>query len=126
MYDESSLSGSDPTDAEWALAWTRFHLRDTSNTNPEYSDEELNAVLTGTAWAHEDVTYYRPHVAAASIILGDPNRATSESLLGNSISMRGANATANGIRSAGAWVDALIESLAGAAPPSGRSLTPVF
>lgn len=125
-YDDTDLSGSDATVAAWALAWARFYLRDTSVTDPEYSDAELTAVLTATAWEHDSVTYYRPHVAAANIVLGDPDRASSESVLGNSVTLRGASAVANGIRSAGAWVDALISTAAGVTPPSGRTLEPRF
>ena len=125
-YDPLDLTPNDTTDGTWALAWTRFLLRDTSAT-PAFADAELNAVLESTAFEHETVTHYRPHVAAATLIESDPDRATSESILGVSTTTRSPTAIASAIRKSGRWVDDRIEAATGGVrPPSGRELTPVW
>lgn len=125
-YDSGDLNPNDTTSSDWALAWTRFLLRDTSTT-PAFADAELTAVLESTAFEHETVTYYRPHAAAASLVESDPDRATSESILGVSSTTRSPTAIANAIRRAGRWMDDLIEAAtSGVRPRSGRELTPVW
>ena len=125
-YDSTKLALADATSAVWALAWTRFFLRDTS-TPEAFTDAELNAVLAAHAFTSEDDdVYYRPHVAAAALIRSDPDRAMSEGLLGANITNRDPASVARSIRAAGAWVDDLIELAAGERPPTGRTLVPVF
>jgi hypothetical protein len=124
--DTVALALADATDITWALAWTRHYLRDVSST-PTYSDAELTAHNTAFAFTAEDTfAYFRPHVTAASIILADPDRAMNEGVLGAYVTHRSPRAIALAIRSAGAWVDDLIEAASGERPPSGRTLTPVW
>ena len=125
-YDQSKLALADATSAVWALAWARFMLKDTGDTEV-YSDTELLAFLTATAFTSEDDdVYYRPHVVAAALVKSDPDRALSEGLLGASITNRDPGAVARAIRAAGRWVDDLIETTSEERPPTGRTLTPVF
>ena len=124
-YDPSALTPHDTTSIAWALAWTRFTLRDTAS-EPQYRDEELLAALEARAFTHDSVAYYRPHIAAAALIVSDPDRATTETLLGSMFTTRKPNAIAKAIRAEGAWVDDLIETAAEARPPTGRTLRPVF
>jgi hypothetical protein len=130
-YDLSALTPSAPTSLAWGIAWTRFILRDT-NATELFSDTELVAILTAHAFTVEDdspsgsTTYYRPHVVAANLIQSDPDRALSEGLLGATITNRDPGSIARSIRSAGRWVDDLIETESGSRPPTGRTLTPVF
>jgi len=51
-YSTSDLALNDPTDADWALAYVRFALRDKPNDanafpSDSLEDEEINAALTG-------------------------------------------------------------------------------
>lgn len=130
-YNPAKLDAVDVTDVEWALAWTRFLLRDTGDTEV-YSDAEAFAIIKATAWAYTNpsgvtVTYYRPHQAAASLIESDPDRAIQESILGVSTTVRTPGSAAASIRRAGRWVDDLIIAATdGVRPPSGRELTPVW
>jgi hypothetical protein len=125
-YDQSVLADADATDLAWAIAWTRFLLKDTSSTET-YSDTELTAVIKATAFTAEDDTiYYRPHVAAANLIRSDPDRALSEGLLGASITNRDPVSVARSIRNNNAWVDDLIEAASDERPTTGRTLLPVF
>lgn len=124
-YNPSALNLADATSADWAIAWTRYLMADTTEPH-QHTTPELEAALTAHAFTYETVVYYRPHVTAAALTIADPNRATSESLLGASISTRSAGSIARSIRGANAWVDDLIETTAGARPPTGRTLTPVW
>ena len=124
-YDASALTARDPTDPGWALAWARFYLRDTADPF-EYRDAELLAALDAVAFEREDVRYYRPHFAAAHVILTDPNRALSESLMSAMVTHRGPIAISNALRSEGAWVDDLIQTITGERPGSRRRLVPGF
>lgn len=125
-YNPTKLELADVTNVEWALAWTRFLLRDVGPTEA-YSDAEAFAVIKSTAWKHDAVVYYRPHHAAASLIESDPDRASTEAIMGVSITTRKPGAIAASIRRAGRWVDDLIVTATdGARPPSGRELTPVW
>ena len=130
-YDPTKLDVVTLTDVEWALAWTRFLLRDTTDTEV-YSDAEALAVIKAFAWTHTtsagvSTTYYRPHQAAASLIESDPDRASTEAIMGVSLTTRKPGAIASAIRRAGRWVDDLIVTATdGVRPPSGRELTPVW
>ena len=125
-YIEVNLSPHEPTEEPWALAWCRFLVRDTSDTEL-YSDAELLATLEAHAFtASNGSTYYRPHVAAASLIVSDPDRALSESLLGSSFQHRHPGDLAKDVRAAGKWIDDLIRTKSEERAPTGRQLTPVF
>lgn len=125
-YNPTKLDLADATDVDWALAWTRFHLRDTGTTET-YSDAELLATIRSTAWTYGEVVYYRPHQAAASLIESDPDRASTEAIMGVSLTTRKPAAIAASIRRAGRWADDLITTATdGVRPPSGRELTPVW
>ena len=124
-YDPHDLNPNDPTSPAWALAWARRLLNDTG-AEPLYAQAEVYAVLNAHAFVANAVTYYRPHYAAAALIASDPDRATAESLLGASVTVRDPGAIARSIRSSNAWVDDLIETVSGERPPSGRQLRAVF
>lgn len=124
-YDPSALSVRDPTSSAWALAWTRLYLRD--NAEPfEYRDEELLAALDALYFQVDGVAYFRPHFAAAHVIMTDPNRALSESLMSAMVTHRGPIAISNALRSEGAWIDDLIQTITGERPGSRRRLVPGF
>lgn len=122
-YDKSKLTPNDTTSLDWAVAWTRFLLHDTNDDHETYADDEITAVLTSLAWEHETVTYYRPHLAAASLIESDPDRALSESTLGASITNRDPRSIARSIRKGDAWVRAFITAATdGYAPDAANTL----
>lgn len=124
-YDPSNLNPANATSATWALAWTRYLLADTVHPY-QHGTLELMAALTAHAFTHATIVYYRPHVTAAALIIADPNRATSESLLGASYSGRTPGSIARSIRQANTWMDDLIAAAAGTRPPTGRTLLPVW
>jgi len=128
-YNEDNLTPTNLTTSAWAIAWTRFYLRDTSAT-PEFSDAEVTAVLTATGFTpareDDDNLYYRPHMAAAQLIEAAPDRAIRESLLGASVDLRNPEAIARSIRRAGRWIDDAITTATSEKPTGSRQLTPVF
>lgn len=107
----------DPTDLAWAIALVRSITRD--QTEPyARSDLEVATVLAGTAFVAypgltTEATYYRPHVAAASIIRSDPDRAISESIDNASQTVRSPEEVARAIMRAYEWVDKVIEDVSG-------------
>lgn len=130
-YDPTALAPIDTTSKMWALAWTRFFLRDTDGTTEVYSDTELAGVLDATAQAlpvgaTSPTTYYRPHQAAADLIEGDPDRKVMERLMSWQGQYRNAEAVARAILAAGAWVDDAIHDAAGVYPERGGTLEAVF
>jgi hypothetical protein len=128
-YDEANLTPADTTSLAWALAWTRFLLRDTSSEEM-FSDTELEAVLTSTSFVDETTSpstrHYRPHVAAGDLIESDPDRAVSESTLGASIESREPSSIARSVRRTGRWIDDTIEAEAGVRPAGGLTLRARF
>ena len=128
-YEETDLHPTSLTSSAWALAWTRFFLRDTSST-PEFSDTELTAVLEGTSFTptrkDDNNTYYRPHVAAANILQADPNRALQESVFEASETKRSPERIARTIRRSGRWIDDAIFEVAEEHPTSNRTLRAVY
>jgi len=128
-YQETDLHPTSLTSSAWALAWTRFFLRDTSS-NPEFSDTELTAVLEGTSFTptrkDDNNTYYRPHMAAAQLVEAAPDRVEREQLLNTVIWHRTPTSIARSIRRAGRWVDNAIFEAAEERPTSSRSIYPVF
>lgn len=132
-YDSSDLTPIDTTDAAWALAWTRFYLRDTDDAAEVFTDAEITAVLTATSQdlpvgvdAADQATYYRPHQAAADLIRSDPDLKMQERLLSWSATNRSPDAIARGILAAGRWIDDAIDDAAGVYPERGGTLDPVF
>ena len=125
LYDSTRLRPHDPTSLEWAVAWTRFLLRDTSTT-PLFNDTELVALLDATAFVVAGVPYYRPQVTTAHLIAGDPDRALSESLLGVNITTRDPTSVARSIRALHRWIDDEIEALTRQRPPTGRQLRATY
>lgn len=125
-YDPSSLTSTDTTSLDWALAWTRFLLHDTDASNEIFSDTELTAVLTVHSSKGNGSTYYRPHVAVSNLMVTDPDRATSESLLGSSVTVQSPGSLARAIKSRNRWIDDAIEAASGERPTSGRTLLPGF
>lgn len=130
-YDASDLAPIDTTDKAWALAWTRFWLRDTDDNAEVFTDTELNAVLDATsqdlpANADSPTTYYRPHQAAADLLESDPDRKVMERLMSWQGQYRSAEQVARAILAMGAWVDDAIFDAAGVYPDRGTTLDPVF
>jgi hypothetical protein len=124
-YVPANLNLKDATSLVWAIAWTRFFLRDTV-TPFQLEDSEITAVLEATAFTVEGTSYYRPQIAASNIITSDPERALSESLLGVNVRSRDPEEVARAIRVDNRWVDSLIALESGQYPETGRTLTAVF
>jgi hypothetical protein len=123
-YDASVLNPPRPSDETWAINATRFYLKDRDGS--QYEDAELLMTLLGNSFIVDDVTYFRPHIAAADLVDSDPDRAMSESLLGASISLREPNQVSRAIRKAGKWIDDFIAAESGMHPPSRLILNPTF
>lgn len=112
-YDESLLDLITLTSRDFARTWARMLLRDRpeierggvpvgpgqptrprEGTWPEFSrtDQELNAALVLDSvldtTGELPVTYYRPHITAARLYLGDPNLWRSRAVDGSSESRR--------------------------------------
>lgn len=115
-YDTAKLALNDPSDADWALAYARFALRDKPNEANAYpagslQDEELNALLEAdkvtdtTDGGGDGTAYYRPHLVAASLIESTPEWVERFSAGGYSESVRSALEVASGVRKAGRWID---------------------
>ena len=125
MYDAHDLHPNDVTSSAWAIAHARRFLADVREPY-EYAQAEIYALLDAHAFVHESVTYYRPHVTAASLIRTDPNRATQESIDNAQRTYRPTALVVADIIREGAWIDDLIETATGVRPRSGRTLEPVF
>jgi len=113
-YSTSDLALNDPTDADWALAYVRFALRDKPNDASAYpsdslEDEEINAALTGNKLVDDgvtpNVTYYQPHRVAADLLEGNPWWVTRFNAAGYSEELRDVSSIAKGLRRAGRWID---------------------
>ena len=124
-YDLNALVPSTPTSLAWGIAWTRFMLHDRV-TPFVFTDAELVGVLSAHAYTVDAVAYYRPHIAAGSLIETDPDRAVNQSLMGAHITHQHPADVARSVRYHGRWVDDAIEAAAGTRPPSRRTLTAVF
>jgi hypothetical protein len=119
-YDLTDLALNDPTDADWALAYVRFALRDKPNEATAYplgslTDEELEPLIAGMALSDEvdgsTETYYPAHRIAARILASNPEFVQRWSAAGVSQEYRAARDVARDIVTAGAWVDASISDL---------------
>ena len=112
-YDLVDLAANDTTDADWALAYVRFALRDKPNDANAYpalslQDEEIGAALTANAITYDSVPYYAAHRTAAKLLLGNPEWVQRYSAGGYSEELRSADSIARDIISAGSWIDAQI------------------
>lgn len=131
-YDEGLLDVITLTSREFSRTWARMLLRDIPElhegdelesyqpmrdreaTWPAYSrtDQQLNAALAldaviGTVNG-EVMTYYRPHITAARLYLGDPNLWKSRSVEGSSESRRDPMQIVGAWLAQGAALDRLI------------------
>ena len=114
-YDTTDLALNDPTDADWALAYVRFALRDKPNDASAWptlslQDEEIEAQIEGMALTHDSVTYYPAHRIAAKLLLSNPEWVQRYSAGGYSEEVREASVIAKGIINGGSWIDASINT----------------
>ena len=118
-YVTADLKLNDVTDADWALAYVRFALRDKPNASGAYpvgslDDDELTAAITANAVVDTgvtpNVTYYPAHRIAASLLAGNPEFIQRWSAAGVSEELRSASEIAREIISSGSWIDATIRS----------------
>lgn len=143
-FDATKLQPHDPTSPDWALAWVRVFSGDRPNTAGSWplgsQDDEvwlgwLSATVKppsppaptyaiGGEWPmpllpvpEDTATRYRPHEAAASAILANPDWVLRESISGFSEERRPAGEVAAAIRAAGRWVDNL-SGMGGQWPPT--------
>jgi len=76
----------------------------------------------GLGWPiYPNITYYRPHTAAAAAVQANPYWLERESILGTQSQYRSAEAIAGGIARQGAFIDTLIRN---AERAGGRRYTP--
>lgn len=143
-YDETLLDMIALTSRDFARTWVRMLLRDRPEmevggvplgpgqpqrprepTWPEFSrtDQELNAALALDAVvgmvAGQVMAYYRPHITAARLYLGDPNLWKSRSVEGSSESRRDPMQIVGAWLAQGAALDAQIPSELWPLPPFG-------
>lgn len=128
-YDPAVLPALDPTSLGWARTWTRFLLRDLPDLErgqlpatlgqqplagkpkwPEFSrtDIELETALRLDAVVHQSATYFRPHLTAARLYLGDPQLWKSRAVDGTSETRRDAQDIVSAWMRQGAAIDSLI------------------
>lgn len=118
-YSTTKLALNDPSDADWALAYVRFALRDKPNdasTFPSDSldDEEINAALEAAkitdtvANGGDGTVYYEAHKVAARLLQGNPEWVSRFSAGGYSEERRSATEVAWSVKRAGKWIDASI------------------
>ena len=117
-YDLVDLAANDATDADWALAYVRFALRDKPNEANAYPalslfDEEIAAALAAAAVTYETDTYYPAHRVAAKLLRANPEFTTRWSAAGVSEEYRDAADVARAIIEQGAWIDAAITNATG-------------
>lgn len=104
----------DPTNRVWATEWYWSVLGTDWYSPPDMWLDE-------TAITHADVTYYRPHVAAARSLLANPAWAHTRSVLSASESRRTASELYRDIMRAGAGIDQTIADLTGLPPLDGST-----
>lgn len=80
-YVENLLLPISPLNIACARTWMRLFLKDKPDEQGNWpdrsmSDEELEAYLVSTSLGTvaNDGPYYRPHLAAANVLVGDPER----------------------------------------------------
>lgn len=116
-YDQMKLIPINPLSLEWARMWVRFLLHDVPHGNQggdfawqQYSkaDVELNAALELDAVGPMPTRYYRPHVTARRLYLGDPTIWKTRAVDGTSETMRSAQEVTDAWVDQGRAIDALI------------------
>lgn len=130
-YEPELLRQLDPTSLAWARTWVRTLLRDRPEidrgglptapgqpsrpreaTWPTFSrlDTEINTALELDAAtdATDTMVYYRPHITAARLYLGDPALWRSRSVDGTSETRRDAREVVGAWLAQGAAIDRLI------------------
>ncbi|MFC6592407.1 hypothetical protein ACFP81_10650 [Deinococcus lacus] len=132
-YDEGLLDAISLTSRDFARTWVRMLLRDRPEVDrgsvplgpgqplrpreptwPEFSrtDQELNAALALDALTltvgNEVRVYYRPHITAARLYLGDPNLWKSRAVDGSSESRRDSTEIVGAWLAQGAGLDKLL------------------
>lgn len=78
-YLENLLLPIDPKSKNNARTWVRLFLKDKPDAEGNYpdrnlSDLEIEGFLEGASVTDGTTVYYRPHVAAANILVGEPER----------------------------------------------------
>ena len=115
----------DPTDAGWALNLLRTMLRDTAEPYA-FESEYLASALEVHAFTHDEVMYYRPHAAAATIIRTDPDRLTSEGIDNVQATYQNPHIVAAALLREYRAIDRRIEALTGRPMPQGASFGVAF
>lgn len=124
-YDESKLAPLDPTDKDWARTWVRLFLRDKPDGEDNYpegglSDGEIDATMLASSVTDGTLIYYRPHIAAARLLEGDPQRFKQFALEGFSKTLRDVDEVVAGWLAQGSAFDALIPADLLPSTPGGR------
>lgn len=130
LFNSIDFALNDTTSLAWALAYARFALRDIPNEAGVYpADSYEDTIILGVIKALQvidtnptpNVTYYRPHLAAAQLIEANPVWTSRFNTNGFSEEYRDASDIARFIRRAGAWIDnAIVTATDGRV--GGRSL----
>lgn len=117
-YQPDLLPTFNPLDLTWARNWVRFLLHDVPHRDqpdetgwPDFSksDVELNAALMlDSVGPSRTVRYFRPHVTAARLYLGDPNLWKTRSVNGTAETKRDAEQITAAWLAQGKAIDALI------------------
>ena len=125
-YRRGDLHPIRVTSLDWALSMCRNMLRhvpDNAGNYPEraYFDDEITAELKVTAVANaQNVLYYRPHIAARNLYLGDPYRLKSHSTETYSKTLADAREVADSWLERGASFDRYIPPELLGLAPGGR------
>ena len=128
-YDVVDLALNDTTDADWALTYVRFALRDKPNEASAWpigslQDEEILAAINANAVADTsvtpNVTYYPAHRVAAKLLSGNPEFIQRWSAAGVSEELRSASEIARELVSSGSWIDAAISTASGGSVALGQ------
>lgn len=118
-YQPELLPQFNPLDQVWARNWVRFLLHDVPHRDqqddsgwPDFSksDVELDAALLLDVVGAAPVLYYRPHVTASRLYLGDPNLWRTRAVDGTSETKRDAEQITAAWLAQGKAIDALIPS----------------
>lgn len=134
-YDQVDLALKDPSDLNWALAYTRLLIRDKPNEAgvwPEDSleDEEIRVALAmkqaqdKVANGGDDTIYYFPHRVAAQLITDNPRWIIRFAVAGYSETYQDPSAVAQSIlRNGRDIVDLIQDSTEGRIGATGLLLT---
>ena len=144
-YEEALLPRLDPLSLEWSRTWVRFLLRDkptaqqvvgevlggpptTAEGWPEFSrtDVELDTALMLDAVRLNGMVYYRPHLTAATLYIGDPNLWKTRAVEGTSETRRSPGEITAVWLQQGSAIDALIPFPQPAAPSASEFYGPII